>query len=277
MFHMSKTEHEVHIINEIKDEAKDVKTFMFDKMSMGIPGEFVMAWLPGVSENPFSISYRGPLGITVKRVSDENSFTSKLFELKAGDRLWIKGPYGRGFPDFPVGSEFEDHPKINDIYLVAGGAGAIPLAFFSQIRSIFGFSPTVLLGAKTKDEIIFEERFREYSKKLLVSTDDGSYGYKGFVTDLFEQTEIKPNSLFCICGPEKMMKVAAEKAMKYTDADDIFLSLERYMKCGSGPCGSCEINGYRVCTDGPVFPYSQIRGGDFGKYTRTKSGLRVEL
>jgi dihydroorotate dehydrogenase electron transfer subunit len=274
---MSKTEHEVYTIKEIKDEAKDVKTFRFGRMILGLPGEFVMVWLPGVSENPFSISYNNPFGITAKKVGDEHSFTSNLFKLKVGDRLWVRGHYGRGFPDIPVGIEFENHPAINDIYLVAGGTGAIPLAFFSQIKSIFGFSPTVLLGAKTKDEIIFEERFREYSKKLLVSTDDGSYGYKGLVTDLFDKAEIKPNSLFYICGPEKMMKVAAEKAMQYTDADDIFLSLERYMKCGSGPCGSCEINGYRVCADGPVFLYSQIRGGDFGMYARTKSGTKVKL
>jgi dihydroorotate dehydrogenase electron transfer subunit len=264
---MSKTEHEVYTIRKIKDEAKDVKTFVFDRMINSWPGEFVMAWLPGVSENPFSVSHDMPLGITVKKVGDETSFTSKLFELKVNDKLWIRGPYGIGFPDIP----------FSDIYLVAGGSGAIPLAYFSSSRSSFVRPPTVLLGAKTKDEIIFEKRFRKSSKKLLVSTDDGSYGYKGLVTDLFKETEIKPNSLFYICGPEKMMKIAAEKAMQYTDADDIFLSLERYMKCGCGRCGSCEINGYRTCADGPVFRYSEIRGGDFGMYSRTKSGTKVKL
>lgn len=275
---MSKRKHEVYTITEIKNEAKEVKTFRFDKLIVGAPGQFVMAWLPGISENPFSISYNTPLGITVKRVGDENSFTSELFKLDVGDKLWIKGSYGRGFPDIPVGTSFLDgSPPFNDIYLIGGGTGAIPLAYFSEFKSWCGTCPTVFLGSTTKDELIFEERFRKSSKELLISTDDGSYGYKGLVTDLFEKIEIKPNSLFYVCGPERMMEVAAKKALKYTDAENIFLSLERYMKCGNGRCGSCEVNGYRVCADGPVFSYSQISGGDFGKYIRTKSGKKVEI
>jgi len=270
---MPKDYHEVHKITDIKDEAKDVKTFRLDKSINAIPGEFVMCWIPDVSEKPFSVSDNSPLSITAKKVGGEDSFTSRLFRLKTGENLWIRGPCGRGFPNYPVGVGFYH----KDIYLIAGGTGAIPLAFSSIVRSKSGFPPTVLLGARTKDEIIFEEKFRNSSKQLFISTDDGSYGYKGMVTDLFDQVKIKSNSLFCICGPEKMMEVAAKKALKYTDADSILLSLERYMKCGTGKLGCCEINGYRVCADGPVFPYSQIRGGDFGKYHRTKSGLRVEL
>jgi dihydroorotate dehydrogenase electron transfer subunit len=270
---MSKREHEVYRITEIKDEAKDVKTFRFDKNIIALPGEFVMVWLPDVSENPFSISYYNPLGITVKKVGDENSFTSRLFKLKIGDRLWFRGSYGSQFPTYPVGNSF--HYK--NIYLMGGGTGAIPLALFSEVRAILGFFPTVFLGAKTKDDIIFEERFRKFSKKLLISTEDGSSGYKGLVTDLFNEVEIDPNPLFYICGPEKMMFTAAEKAMKYTDKENVFLSLERYMKCGRGLCGSCEVNGYRTCVDGPVFTYKQLTEEDFGNYKRTKSGLREKL
>lgn len=273
---MSKLQHKVCRITDIKDEAKDVKTFKFDTPLMGSPGQFVMAWLPGVSENPFSLS--SPLSITAKKVGDENSFTSRLFELRVDDKVWIRGPYGYPFPNIPVGTPFYDgSPPFNNLYLICGGTGAIPLAYFSQFCSMRGISPTVLLGAKTKDEIIFEERFRESSKELFISTDDGSHGYKGLVTDLFDNVEIKPNSLFYICGPEKMMAVASEKAIKYTDADNIFLSLERYMKCGRGVCGSCEVNGYRTCVDGPVFSYEQLAGGDLGRYSRTKSGMRKEL
>lgn len=274
---VNKEEHTPYKIEKIKDEAKDVRTFLLDVRENPIiaaPGEFFMIWLPGVSENPFSISYcwTDGVGITVRKVGDENSFTSKLFELNIGDKLWIRGPYGRSFSIPPIGKD----SYYRNRYIVAGGTGAIPLALLSQYIGN-NKPPIVLLGAKTKDEIIFEDRFRKYSEKLLISTDDGSYGYKGFVTDLFDQIEIEPRSIFHICGPEKMMVVAAEKAAKYVDQEAIQLSLERYMKCGQGVCGSCEVNGYRVCIDGPVFSYSQIRGGDFGKYKRDRSGKKVEI
>lgn len=282
---MSKTKHEIYTITKIDDEAKDAKTFKSDKNMDSRPGHFVMAWLPGISENPFSVSYSRPFGITVKKVGDENSFTSKLFELEVGDKIWVRGPYGNRFPrhagEVPDGiiAGIGDH--TNNAYLIAGGTGAIPLAYLSENLRIYGFHTTVFLGARTRDEIIFEDRFTRSSEELHVSTDDGSSGYKGFVTDLFadfyREYTIKSNSLFYICGPEKMMKDAAEKAMKFTEPKNIFLSLERYMKCGNGVCGSCEINGYRVCSDGPVFSYEQISGGDFGKYARTKSGVRKEL
>lgn len=274
---LNKEELTPYKIKQIKDEAKDVRTFLLDVRENPIsaaPGQFFMIWIPGVSENPFSISYlwTDGVGITAKKVGKENAFTSKLFELNPGDKLWIRGPYGTHFSIPPIG----EGSYYRNRYIVAGGTGAIPLAPLSQHIGN-NKPPTVLLGAKTKEEIIFEEKFRKHSEKLLISTDDGSYGYKGFVTDLFDQIEIEPRSVFYICGPEKMMAVAAEKALKYSDADSILLSLERYMKCATGKLGCCEINGYRVCADGPVFPYSKIRGGDFGKYKRDKSGKKVEI
>ncbi len=270
---MSKEEREVYTISEIKDETRDVKTFRFDRNIMAVPGQFVMAWLPGVSENPFSVAYNNPFGITAKRVGDENSFTSRLFELKVGDKLWVCGPHGKPFPLPPVGEESD----FSSRYLYGGGTGAIPLAFLSEVSAAFGSPPEVFLGAKTKDDILFEERFENSSEELYITTEDGSYGYKGLVTDLFDQIKIGGKLLFYVCGPEKMMKAVAEEAAKYTNPENIFLSLERYMKCGRGICGSCEVNGYRACVDGPVFTYSQLMEGDFGRYSRAKSGIRKML
>ncbi len=267
---MSREYHEAYRITGIKDEIKDVKTFILDNPMAVAPGSFVMVWLPGVSENPFSVSHHFPLSITVKRVGDETSFTSRLSSLHVGDRLWIRGPYGHTFP----------LPSSNNMhYLVAGGTGAIPLAFLSEHSNVGKEKLFAFLGAKNKDEILFEERFKRAigEDRVLVSTEDGSYGYRGLVTDLFDCVNLKPNSRFYVCGPEKMMKFAAEKAVKYTDARNIYLSLERYMKCGRGLCGSCEVNGYRTCVDGPVFTYRQLSEGDFGRYSRTRSGMRREL
>ena len=247
-------------IIDIVNEANNVKTFLFNKTIDANPGQFVMVWLPGISEKPFSLSYNN--GLTVKKLGP---FTTALFDLHVGDKLFIRGSYGNSFLDFS---------KDSNKYLIAGGTGAAPLAFFAEWLKE---RPTVLLGAKTKDELIFEKRFRNVAD-ILISTDDGSYGTKGMVTDLFDKMNVKSNSKFFICGPERMILECAQKALKYTQGENIILSLERYMKCGYGICGGCEIGGLRICIDGPVFCYKTISElTDFGKFKRDKTGKKVEL
>ncbi len=250
--------YEHYKITDIVDEANNVKTFVLDKKILAKPGQFVMLWLPGVSEKPFSLSSDN--AITVKRLG---VFTERLFKMGIGNELFIRGPYGNSFLDFA---------KEGNKYLIAGGTGAAPLSFFAEWLNE---NPTVLLGARTKDELIFERRF----KGVLASTDDGSHGIKGMVTDLFNEIKIKNNSQFFICGPEKMMAAAVGKALEHTQEENIILSLERYMKCGHGICGNCEIGGLRVCVDGPVFSYSSIKDNEhFGKFKRSKTGrLEYEL
>lgn len=250
--------YEHYEIIDILDEADNVKTFIFDKKIIAKPGQFVMLWLPGISEKPFSLSYDN--GITVKKFGP---FTEKLFDLKIGDKLFMRGPYGNSFLDF-----VKEGPK----YIIAGGTGAAPLAFFADWLNS---KPTVLLGAKSKSQLVFEKRFRRHAD-ILISTDDGSLGIKGRTTDLFDKADISKNSQFFICGPEKMMRDAAEKALKYTQAENIILSLERIMKCCRGLCGSCEIGGYRVCIDGPVFRYDKV-ASSLGKYRRDSLGKKISL
>jgi dihydroorotate dehydrogenase electron transfer subunit len=246
-------------IIDIMDEADGVKTFVFDNKIVAKPGQFVMVWLPGISEKPFSLSSDN--GITVKKLG---TFTEKLFNLQIGDKLFIRGPYGNSFLDFA---------REGDKYLIAGGTGAAPLAFFAEWLDK---KPTVFLGARVRDEIIFENRLRRVAN-VLVSTDDGSYGIKGMITELFNKLSPKKNSQFFICGPEKMMFAAAKKALEHTKPENIVLSLERYMKCGYGICGNCETGGLRVCTDGPIFSYKTISSTDFGKFRRDKAGKKVEI
>jgi dihydroorotate dehydrogenase electron transfer subunit len=248
--------YEPYEIIDITYEADNIKTFLFNKNIAAKPGQFVMVWMPGISEKPFSLSSDN--GITVKKLG---LFTEKLFSLAIGDKLFIRGPYGNSFLDFA---------RESKKYFIAGGTGAAPLAFFAEWLNE---NPVVLLGAKTKDELLFEKRFSD----VLVSTDDGSYGTKGMVTDLFDEIKIKNDSQFFICGPEKMMAVAVNKALEHTKPENIILSLERYMKCGHGICGNCEIGGLRVCTDGPVFSYNTLQFTVFGKYKRNKTGKMIEV
>lgn len=260
-------EYTLYSIADIRDDAKDTKTFVLDKKINARPGNFAMLWLPGIGEKPISISRADPMELTVKRFG---AFTTALFGLKEGDNLWIRGPYGNSFLDFVN----KDAKK----YIVAGGTGAAPLIFLAENLNGSGENLKVFLGVRNRESVIFEKRFSSVSE-LFIATSDGSYGTQGHATEFFEKQKIEnSNSQFFICGPEKMMLEAAKKAMCFTRPENIILSLERYMKCGCGVCGGCELSGLRVCIDGPVFNYKTIMScGDFGKYKRDKSGKKTEL
>jgi dihydroorotate dehydrogenase electron transfer subunit len=242
-------------ITGIKTESRDIKTFFFEDSFHFVPGQYVMVWIRGVDEIPMSLSYAN--GITVRQVGDA---TAALFALTVGDTLGIRGPFGNGFRAAKL-------PAL----LVAGGVGAAPLA---PLAETLKNKVTTILGAKTKDELLFLERF-ESSGPLLVATEDGSAGHKGLTIDLLERA--KGYNEILSCGPEKMMR----KVLDYALAKGLQsqFSLHRYMKCGVGLCGSCCIDpsGLRACSDGPVFTGEQLNGGDFGRYMRDATGRKVVL
>jgi dihydroorotate dehydrogenase electron transfer subunit len=269
--------HEAFKITRIIKEAGDVKTFMLEPVHPGLeyearPGQFVMAWIPGVSENPFSVAGVDPLELTVKLRGD---FTQALFEKREGDKLLVRGPYGTSFLDF---CDFSGDEHFESYY-IAGGYGTVPIRFLYDWRLASRKEPTILLGAKTREDVLFGEAFRRYAD-LRIATEDGSLGTRGLVTDLMG--EIPEDSYVFACGPEKMLLAVAEKAEKRISPKNIILSVERYMKCGQGICRCCEIvgseeAGLSVCQDGPVFTYAQLKGGSLGKYHREKSGLKKYL
>jgi len=242
-------------ITGIKTESKDIKTFFFDYSFDFIPGQYVMIWIRGIDEIPMSLSYAN--GITVRQVGDA---TAALFALDVGDSLGIRGPYGNGF-----------HVSKRPVLLVAGGLGAAPLA---ALADILKNETITILGARTKDELLFLERFKS-SGKLLVATEDGSAGHKGLAIDLLER--VTDYNQIVSCGPEKMMR----RILDYATALGVHsqFSLHRYIKCGVGLCGSCCIDpsGLRVCTDGPVFTGQQLAGSEFGEYVRDAAGRKVSF
>jgi len=246
-------------INRVVSESPNVKTIILDGKITASPGQFVMAWLPGVGEKPFSLSSLGDeTAITVQK---KGKFTEHLCDKKPRDMIGIRGPYGSGFTTA--------HKK--KACVVAGGLGiASVITLIEQLDK-----PTVIYGAKTKDELIFLDRLK--GNRLIITTDDGSEGRKGVATDAF--SELAKESDFDVvytCGPEIMMK----KLLDICNAFGVELqaSLERYMKCGFGICGSCVINGLRVCKDGPVFSSSQLaQMNEFGAAARIKTGELVNL
>jgi dihydroorotate dehydrogenase electron transfer subunit len=242
-------------ITDINTESRDIKTFFFDYSFHFIPGQYVMVWIRGVDEIPMSLSYAN--GITVRNVGDA---TGALFALREGDTLGMRGPFGNGFGVAKL-------PAL----LVAGGVGAAPLA---PLAETLKNKITTILGAKTENELLFRERF-ENSGALLIATEDGSAGYKGFTVDLLERT--KGYNEILSCGPEKMMRKVLDHAV-VAGVQSQF-SLQRYIKCGVGLCGSCcvEPSGLRACIDGPVFTGKQLDGSDFGRYMRDAAGRKVTL
>ena len=248
-------------ISEVKKESDSVCTLRFADSTPAGPGQFVMAWLPGVDEVPMSLSYLGgSKGITVNRVGDASA---ALCSLKKGDTLAVRGPYGNGFI----------FRKEKRMLAVGGGAGMAPLAPAIETAAGLGIKVTTAIGARSGKELLFVERMKKCSQ-VLVSTDDGSVGHHGFVTEIAADLLKKEKfSLIITCGPEKMMSKVFDLASRYKIPAQA--SIERYMKCGIGLCDSCSIDGLLVCRDGPVLSDRQLKGTDFGQCWRDACGRKI--
>ncbi|MHA1819086.1 MAG: dihydroorotate dehydrogenase electron transfer subunit [Promethearchaeota archaeon] len=243
-----------------------------------LPGQFLMIWVPEIDEIPISVSYinkGAELGITVKDVGEA---THNLLQLKEGDYIGARGPYGTPFI-------FRGGYSV----IIGGGIGIAPLR--ELIRSVGKHNQDkmfVILGAKTKEELIYLDELEKYLKGdvLKICTDDGTYGEKAFTTDIFNEnlSELErraggfSNISVYACGPEIMLK----KLFNICEEEDINFqaSLERMMRCGFGICGLCVLDplGLKVCKDGPVFSGDILRKvTDFGNYTRAADGKRKEI
>ena len=250
-------------ILEVKNEAKDIKTITFNYPERVDPGQFFMIWIPGVDEIPMSVSSidKDVKGITFRKVGDA---TSALYKLKKEDRIGVRGPYGNGF-----------ELQGNHILFVGGGTGVATLAPAVEYVVKNKSSATVIIGAKTKNEVFFEDRLKKCGATILVSTDDGSKGFKGSATDLAQDILKKENfDSVLTCGPEVMMKILLDSTTISFQA-----SLERYMKCAIGLCGQCCIGeGLRVCVDGPIFDGKTLKNiQDFGIFRRDSAGRKVRF
>jgi len=213
------------------------KSFVCAEKIEAKPGQFIMVWLPDVAEKPFSLTDNNPLTFTVSEVG---KFTKTINStIKPGDKIWYRGPFGDGVFNIVTGKKV----------LVTGGCGCVPIHFLAkQIKD--KQNSTVIIGAKTKQELLFVNRFKEF--KSIITTDDGSKGQKGFTTDVLAKL-ISNQLISCVyaCGPEVMLKKIADLCDKFKVKYQ--LSLEALMKCGFGICGSCSKGGQLVCQDGPVF------------------------
>ena len=251
-------------IKEVVKETKNIKTFRLNLDLPALPGQYLMLWVPGYDEKPLSISYPGKdVGITVLR---KGATTTRLHEMKPGDFVGVRGPFGRAF-------------KISGKKLIAvgGGVGMAPIAPLVEKAIDHGREATVILGAVTKGELLFVDRLEKAGAKTIITTDDGTCGKKCFTTHALEEELGSEKYDECFtCGPEIMMVKVLEIAKRHKIPTQV--SMERYFKCGIGICGACVMDddGLRACKEGPNFRDVEIeKFKDFGKYSRDASGKKV--
>ncbi len=255
-------------IIETKQETPTVKSLFFhdDETAKSRPGQFLMIWIPGIDEIPMSVSSTRPPGITVKLVGEA---TETLSHLEKDDEIGIKGPFGNGFTI--TGQK---------ALVVGGGVGVASLLPLIRRLAGEGKDITVILGAKTKEELLFKEEIMKQvgRDQLIICTDDGSSGSKKIASDLAAEMIEKNNyDQVYTCGPEKMIYKIFEAAEKRNIR--LQASVERYMKCGFGLCGSCCIGPFLVCKDGPVLDNNILKEAldEFGKLRRDPSGKFEEI
>ncbi len=224
-------------ITETRTENYRTRTFVLDRHLDARPGQFVMVWLPGVEERPFSLIAGDPVSFTVARVGP---FTSALHQLEVGDRVWMRGPYGNGF-------------EVCDQHLlcVGGGYGVAPMLFVAREAIAAGRQVTAVIGARTAADLLFVDRFTSLGCPVITTTDDGSAGVRGLATDGIRQALAQGavDEVYA-CGPRPML----EAILQLCQAERLpcQLSWENKMRCAMGICGTCEQDGWLVCKEGPV-------------------------
>jgi anaerobic sulfite reductase subunit B len=243
-------------------ETPDTFTITIDMAVKHDPGQFVQVSIPGIGESPISICSDSDKFLKLN-IREVGNVTNALAELKKGDTLFVRGPYGKGYP-MPV-------LKGNDLLIIGGGCGVAPLKgiidYVENHRSDYG-TVELFLGYRGPNEIIFRREIEEWTKKysLNVTVDknpSGEFCYNaktGFITEAIKAAPItNKNKVVFICGPPVMMKFVIEllKQKGFND-DQIFISAERLMFCAIGICCHCMIHGKFTCMDGPVFRYDEI-------------------
>ena len=232
--------------------------------SIANPGQFVMIRLDKeikdpLLRRPFSIHNIQDDGRVLILYKVVGTVTLMMTSLKKDDSISVIGPLGKGFP--------VPQPDEKTI-LVAGGMGVAPLFFLTQtLKKIQKNNITVLLGFSTSQEVILVDQLKDQNVDLFFTTEDGSLGTRGLVTDLLDQDfgrEISGNPVIYACGPVSMLKKVAQKA--YNSNLKCYVSLECCMACGLGVCLGCAIKAaddqessyYYVCKDGPAFSHYVI-------------------
>lgn len=228
------------------------------------PGQFNMLYLHGVGEVPISISGDpARSNVLVHTTRAVGTVTKVMSKLKVGDLIGVRGPYGTSWP--------VDEAEGNDVVIVAGGIGLAPLrpALYHILSNRTKYGKVVLLyGTRTPSDILYRKDLEQlrsrFDLEVHVTVDRAMGNWRGnvgVVTNLISKAPFDPTStVVMVCGPEIMMRFTVMGLQKRGVAfENIYLSLERNMKCAVGFCGHCQFGPVFVCKDGPVFRYDKVR------------------
>jgi NAD(P)H-flavin reductase len=228
-----------------------------------LPGQFNMVYVFGVGEVPISISSDPQNSTTFQHTTRiVGAVTRSLGHLKKGDMLGVRGPYGTHWP--------VEEAQGRDVIIVTGGIGLAPLrpALYHLLAHREKYHKIVLLyGARTPEDILYRrelERWRsKFDLEIQVTVDRGTRAWRGnvgVVTTMIGRSPFDPsNAIAMACGPEVMMRFAVlEFERRGLASKDIYLSMERNMKCAIGFCGHCQYGPAFICKDGPVFRFDRI-------------------
>lgn len=257
----------IYQVKSITHETSDVFTLALTaKDNVGrkpfLPGQFNMLYHFGFGEVAISLSgdpsSQADLIHTIRAVG---SVTKSMQELKAGEEIGVRGPFGSSWPLLK---------KQCDVLVIAGGIGLAPLrsALFDLVAHRERYQNiTLLYGARSPNDVIYKKDLESWQKegvKVETTVDYADMSWKGqvgVVTKLIKRNIEKPkNTLVLLCGPEIMIKFAVQELLgAEVEENNIFISLERHMQCAVGFCGRCQYGPYFLCKDGPVLSYEQLR------------------
>jgi dihydroorotate dehydrogenase electron transfer subunit len=237
--------HRLYHLVSSKTENYRTQTLVFNQPLPAQPGQYVMVWLPGIGEKPYCVTNDDPLTLTVVAVGP---FSRALGALEPGDKVWIRGPFGHGY-----------QLKGDELLLVGGGYGVASLLFLARQALAVGLQVAACIGATAVRDVLLADEFRALGIDIQITTEDGSLGRMGLVTDLVGEiiSDNQPGWLYA-CGPTGML--AALSSLCRANRLSHQLSWEAHIRCGLGICGSCEGTelqtwvppGWLVCQDGPV-------------------------
>lgn len=225
------------------------------------PGQFYMVWVPGGEEVPMSASAAGAGGKRAITARNFGETTAQMRRMKEGARLGLRGPFGRGFT-----------MQWTKPLFVGGGAGMASIITAVDAWKARGRKPVVVVGARGKDDLLFERRLKRAGCDLHLCTDDGSRGYHGTAVARAAELMAKGSySHVVTCGPERMLVALLAEAKR--NHVKVEAAVERLMKCAMGVCDICTIDGRRVCREGPVFDDGFLsRSEQFGRFEFNSAG-----
>jgi NAD(P)H-flavin reductase len=228
------------------------------------PGQFNMLYVFGVGEVPISISGDPARPeVLVHTIRAVGAVTRALQRLEPGDWVGVRGPFGSAWP--------VEEARGHDVVVVTGGIGLAPLrpALYHLLahRGLYG-RVVLLYGARTPRDILYARELRQWRSRfdleVEVTVDRATtewQGAVGVVTRLIERSPFDPSSAMAfLCGPEVMLRFAAQGLERRGVAPtNVFVSVERNMRCGVGLCGHCQLGPFFVCKDGPVVRYDRLQ------------------